>query len=287
VERSRPRLPELTICAADSANPALAARALAISLERCDFGDAILFTDAPVAGPFRTVLIEGLASRADYSRFILKELVRHVATPFALVIQWDGYVVDAEAWLPEFLHYDYIGAKWPWHPDGFTVGNGGFSLRSQRLLAACADARLCLDPGLGEDVLVCRRYRRSLEAEFGVRFAPEAVADRFSHERVAPAAPTFGFHGLFNLWRWEKDAELVALAERFHADVLAGEEYAELLAECFSRKRLLPARALYARLRAGLTPAGVEARLACFIRERDFVAELVRECEARSPASPA
>jgi len=59
VERSRPRLPELTICAADSANPALAARALAISLERCDFGDAILFTDAPVAGPFRTVLIEG------------------------------------------------------------------------------------------------------------------------------------------------------------------------------------------------------------------------------------
>jgi hypothetical protein len=277
----------LTICAADSVNPALAARALAISIERCDFGDAVLFTDAPIAGPFRTVAIERLASRDDYSRFILKELVRHVATPFALVIQWDGYVVDAGAWLPEFLHYDYIGAKWPWHPDGFTVGNGGFSLRSRRMLEACADPRLCLAPQLGEDVIVCRRYRRPLESEFGVRFAPESVAERFSHERVPPAAPTFGFHGLFNLWRCEKDAELVALAGRFHADVLAGEEYAELLAECFSRKRLAPARALYSRLRGTMTPAEITARLGSFIREADFVAELVRACEAPSPVSPA
>jgi hypothetical protein len=268
-------------------NPALAARALAISLQRCDFGDAILFTDAPVEGPFRTVAIERLSSRADYSRFVLKELAHHVATPFALVIQWDGYVVDPDAWLPEFLRYDYIGAKWPWHRDGCTVGNGGFSLRSRRLLEACADPRLHLAPELGEDVIVCRRYRRSLEVEFGVRFAPEPVAERFSHERVPPVGPTFGFHGLFNLWRCEKDAELVALAERFHADVLAGEEYAELLAECFSRKRLVPARALYARLRSALTAAEIEARLRCFIRETDFVAALVRECETPSPVSPA
>ena len=118
-----------------------------------------------------------------------------------------------------------------------------------------------------------------------MRFAPEPVAERFSHERVPPVGPTFGFHGLFNLWRWEKDAELVALAERFHPDVLVGEEYAELLAECFSRKRLAPAGALYARLRAKLTPAEIQARLAGVIREADFVAELVRECEA--PPSPA
>jgi len=268
-------------------NPSLAARALAISMERCDFGDAILFTDAPIAGPFRTVAIERLSSRADYSRFVLKELAQHVATPFALVIQWDGYVVDANAWLPEFLHYDYIGAKWAGHPDGFTVGNGGFSLRSRRLLDACADSRLHLAPELGEDVIVCRRYRRPLEVEFGVRFAPEPVAERFSHERVPPAGPTFGFHGLFNLWRCEEDVELVALADRFHADLLAGEEYAELLAECFSRKRLAPARALYGRLRATLTPPEVHARLASVIREADFVAELVRECEAPLCLSPA
>jgi len=280
-------LPEITICAADSVQPALAGRALAASLARCDFGDAILFTDSQVQGPFRTERIDRLASRADYSRFILKELAGHIATPFALVVQWDGYVVDPAAWLPEFLQYDYIGAKWPWHADGFTVGNGGFSLRSRRLLEAGADPRVMLDSGLGEDKILCRLYRRPLEAERGVRFAPEALADRFSYERATPSAPTFGFHGLFNLWRHVGDPELVDLARAVHAGVLRTEEYGELLAHCFAQGRLDPAVALYARLRATLSPAQVEAYLASAIRGIEFIAQCVRECEARYAASPA
>ena len=280
-----PLLRRITVCAADSVSPSLAARALALSLERCEFGDAVLFTDAAVAGPFRTVAIQPLRSRADYSRFILKELPAHVATPYALVVQWDGYVVDPAAWDPGFLDYDYIGARWAWHTDGFTVGNGGFSLRSRRLLEAGADPRVALDSGLGEDKILCRLYRRPLEAELGIRFAPEAVADRFSYERTSPAGPTFGFHGLFNLWRHEGDAELVALADRLHEAVLHSEEYGELLAHCVAQERFGPACALYARLRATRSPAEIGAFLATAIRGADFIAKCVRECEARCPAA--
>jgi hypothetical protein len=38
-----------------------------------------------------------------------------------------------------------------------------------------------------------------LEKDHGIRFADRATAERFSFEREAPAAPTFGFHGIFNL----------------------------------------------------------------------------------------
>ncbi|MGZ5147458.1 MAG: DUF5672 family protein, partial [Burkholderiales bacterium] len=149
-------------------------------------------------------LIEVLNSRNDYSNFMLRQLPKHINTSYALIVQWDGYVVDASAWKPEFRDYDYIGARWTWFDDGMTVGNGGFSLRSQKLLRALRDPRFSIVPGVNEDELICRDYRRTLEREHGIRFAPESVADLFSYERTSPAGPTFGFHGLFNMWRHTK-----------------------------------------------------------------------------------
>jgi hypothetical protein len=144
-----------------------------------------------------------------------------------------------------------------------------------------------LDSGLGEDKILCRLYRRPLEAEFGLRFAPEPVADRFSYERATPAGPTFGFHGLFNLWRHEDDAELAALAARVPEAILGAEEYGELLAHCFARERFRASDAFYARLRAARSPGEIEAGLATAIRGADFIARCVRECEARFSAAGA
>jgi hypothetical protein len=48
-----------------------------------------------------------------YSQIVLKGLYPHVATSHVLVIQWDGYVVNADLWDDDFLRYDYIGAPWP------------------------------------------------------------------------------------------------------------------------------------------------------------------------------
>jgi hypothetical protein len=91
------------------------------------------------------------------------------------VVQHDGYVLNGGAWTDDFLKYDYIGAPW----GGVNlVGNGGFSLRSRRLLEACS--RMDGEPH-PEDDFICRRHRKDLE-NLGMRFAPKELADRFAVE---------------------------------------------------------------------------------------------------------
>ena len=137
----------------------------------------------------------------DYNRFLMRELVEHVTTPFVLIFQWDGFVLDPARWSDDFLEYDYIGAPWSEGatPPDQRVGNGGFSIRSRRLLEALRDPELDYDPTRGEDQLICHTLRPVLEARHGIRFAPLDIAQRFSFERDGPVDPTFGFHGHFNL----------------------------------------------------------------------------------------
>jgi hypothetical protein len=206
----------VTIAVADCLHPRLAARALEISIDKAEFGDAVLFSDGTVAGRFRCEAIPTIRSMDDYSRFCLYELGKRVATPFVLVVQWDGYVVDAAAWTSQFLRYDYIGAPGfsseamrhrPW-----VVGNGGFSLRSRRLLDAVA--KLPPLDGIAEDRFICEVYRKTLENEHGIRFAPEALADRFCFFQRDPRGPTFGFHGFYNFHRaGDDDSVMEVIAE--------------------------------------------------------------------------
>ena len=138
------------------------------------FGAVLLLSDRPPpaeAEGIRWIQIPRLGSRAEYSRFMLRDLARHVTTSHALCVQWDGFVLDGGAWDPEFLDHDYIGAPWPHFGDGHNVGNGGFSLRSRRLLEACRD--LPFDGTHAEDVMICRHWRPELERR-GLRFAPES-----------------------------------------------------------------------------------------------------------------
>jgi len=145
--------------------------------------------------------IRHLGSIGEYSRFMIRELYPHVKTEFALVIQHDGFILNPEAWTEEFLHFDYIGAPW-WYSDGRNVGNGGFSLRSRKLLKI-----LATDPHIRkfspEDHHICRTYRKYLESK-GIKFAPEYLAARFSVEGNRHQFRTgqniwigqFGFHDL-------------------------------------------------------------------------------------------
>jgi len=122
-------LSDVTLCAADSANLALTARALQLSMERCKFAEAVLFSHERLDGDFRTV-IGPKFSRASYQAFRIKPPPT-VETPFALFIEWDGYVLEPRAWDPSFREYDYIGAKWIDNAaDGMNVGNSGFCLQS-------------------------------------------------------------------------------------------------------------------------------------------------------------
>ncbi|MCR6479460.1 hypothetical protein NU688_25100 [Variovorax sp. ZS18.2.2] len=99
----------------------------------------------------------------EYGWFMMFALWRVVQTEFALVVQEDGWVVNADNWRDEFLDFDYIGA--PIHlakidtPEGTywrnrfewadelqkpghvvtPIQNGGFSLRSRRFMRALVD----------------------------------------------------------------------------------------------------------------------------------------------------
>ena len=106
---TRPKLADVAVVAADTLAPHLAARALDLCMERCDFGDAILFSDTAVSGRFRHVAIPPLKSRDDYSRFCIEDMPRLTEAPFVLVVQWDGYVVDAAMWSNVFRKFDYVG----------------------------------------------------------------------------------------------------------------------------------------------------------------------------------
>ncbi|MFZ0349467.1 MAG: hypothetical protein WA694_21880 [Pseudolabrys sp.] len=86
-------------------------------------------------------------------------------------------------------------------------------LQSKKLHKALADPRFVPTVEDNVDMLVCGKYRPILEQEFDVRFAPEQVADRFSHELLLPVTPTFGFHGLANMWRHVDDDKMLELTK--------------------------------------------------------------------------
>jgi hypothetical protein len=158
---------------------------------------------------------------------MLGELHRYIATRHALCVQWDGYVLRASGWDHAFLDYDYIGAPWPHFDDSMTVGNGGFSLRSQRLLAATAGLRR--QTGEAEDITICRTNRSLLETSEGIRFAPPELARKFAFERHWPRGEEFGFHGAFNMVDLASRHEISAVVAALEPQVMASSEHWELL----------------------------------------------------------
>ncbi len=239
-----------TLCVIDTQTHALAARAMRLSLAAMDFADALFISDsAGDTGGARHVAIAPLAGRVAYSHFVMKDLLQYVETEHVLLIQWDGYVVHPDAWRDDFLDHDYIGARWGFHQDAHCVGNGGFSLRSRRLLEALQDP--AIDRFEPEDEMICRHYRPLLESRYGMRFAPPEVADRFSFETTYPQCKTLGFHGLFNMWMVIDDAEVADFVAAMPRLVLGSIQFLSLAKNFIDLKRLDSARVmLEQRLRA-------------------------------------
>jgi hypothetical protein len=254
-------LPTVTLLVIDTANHALALRALARCQAQVNFGRTLFLTDAvppgiAVPAGVEIATIAPIESRADYSAFVLKQLLPYASTPHLLLAQWDGFVVNAGAFQPAFLDCDYIGAKWFWQPAGRRVGNGGFSLRSRRLLDALQDPRVV--QGDNEDLTIGDTFRPLLESSLGIRFADEATADRFAFEAAHPIGKPFGFHGLFNFCRVMPASDLAALAPQFSDAIGRSPQLAQLLRNCIAMGQW-PAAIAIARRRLAALPADVEA----------------------------
>ena len=266
----------ITLVAVDCAYPELAIAALQRSARALPVARTLLLTDRELAADGVDVRrIAPIRSRAAYSQFMLKALAPFITTDYALVVQWDGFVIDGTAWADEFWNYDYIGARWPHRSGDFRVGNGGFSLRSRRLLHALQDPVIELGDD-NEDEAIGIRHREHLERAHGIVFAEERVADRFAFDVGRPIGPTLGFHGVFNFWQVLDDDALIAFARTAPEAIAGGLGFGALCRNLVDLKRhavarefvtrrlaVLPdeplARELKARLDADTAPAAANA----------------------------
>jgi hypothetical protein len=205
-------LPQVTLIGVDCVDVERLLHVAEICQRSFRFGDVRMLTSLPHEHP-SIVPIAPIISREEYSSFMVKQLNSYVDTPFALIIQYDGFILNPDAWRDEYLDYDYIGAPW-WIEQEYIVGNGGFSLRSKRMLEltqqddairdpADLDPSELVDPSdAAEDWYLCVIVRPYLE-ERGIRFAPAELAKQFAFEGGdehfgVTWTDQFGFHGL----RW-------------------------------------------------------------------------------------
>jgi|SRR5690606_32650118 len=181
-------LNNITLCCVDCIDTKRALRALINSSRNLKFNSIKLLTDKTANYPeIETVRIPYLCSKQEYSDFVLKDLYQYIDSDFVILVQWDGWIVNHRAWTDEFLDYDYIGAPWPWD---HIVGNGGFSLRSKKLLKTTKDFNF--EHSLNEDHMICRTYRKEFE-DLGIKFASYEIASKFSVEN-GDYNGSLGFH---------------------------------------------------------------------------------------------
>ncbi len=201
-------LPNVTLLGIDCLNVERLQVAMDVSQQDIEFGAVKLLTSLPIKDS-HLVVIPHIGSIEDYSRFCIEDLHKYVDTDFVLLVQYDGFVLNAARWNPEFLSYDYIGgpidtSTWKeWKLDipkpHYVVGNGGFCLRSKKFLEI--SAKLASDGKIinmhPEDIALCAWYKDLFEKE-GLRFAPVELAMKFSVQSdYGEYKKPFGFHGLY------------------------------------------------------------------------------------------
>ncbi|GGA93639.1 DUF5672 family protein [Puia dinghuensis] len=205
----RIKLKDVTLFGVDSVDIDRLIVASELSQKFIQFGDVKLLSHIK-ADCTDVVRIDPITSLEQYSHFMIKEAYKYADTKYLLVIQYDGFVLNPWAWSDEFLEYDYIGGPW-WWVKNHSVGNGGFSLRSRRLMEEVA-----LDENIKEchpeDVVICRTWGEYLKQK-GFKFAPEDIAHRFSTDG-GKWKQQFGFHGAdISDWEIEKFADVERHAE--------------------------------------------------------------------------
>lgn len=203
-------LDNVTIISVTGINSKDHLNAIKYSCEYIKFGAKKLITSEDISDTEVEIIKVEKMDYEEYSRFLVYDLADHIDTSHALIVQSDGYVVNYEQWKDEFLNYDYIGAPWPLPSDDFSfrdqngniqrVGNGGFSLRSKKLLGIAKKLNLEWKEYFGfyneDGFYAC--HNKHIYEEQGCKYAPIEIAAEFSHElqiKETEGIVPFGFHG--------------------------------------------------------------------------------------------
>jgi len=186
-------LPNVTLIAVDTAYYDLTRMALEDSCKKLSFAKVIVFTDKPESFNVDEIVKIEAKNNTEAEHILWYEVPKHISTSHVLTIQWDGWVINPHLWDNNWLQYDYIGAPWCYN-DGFDVGNGGFSLRSKKLMKFLANSTEFKFKA-PEDDTICRNYRKKLGLQ-GFKWADKLTASHFSFENHP--TKSFGFHQFGN-----------------------------------------------------------------------------------------
>lgn len=199
-DKGKKSLPNVTLITIDCINLPQSKIAADICEKNFTFAKTIILSSIKDSDP-RVIHVPHIDSTIKYSEFCIKEMWKYIDTDYALVFQHDGFILNPEAWTDEFLNYDYIGAPWYHlgHISNGVVGNGGFSLRSKRLLDFIGKNYKKIGGVIHpEDFWICKIARPILE-QSNIKFAPVEVASKFSMEGSIKSVVwngEFGWHGL-------------------------------------------------------------------------------------------
>lgn len=218
-------LPELTLISIDTdpVSQSLTRAALLRTLAILEPSCVIHFGKEPLGLSETFVRINRFSSIDDYSEFVFKCMWPFCATEKIMIVHWDGHPAHARHWEPGFINCDYIGAPWAWANDEFRIGNGGFSIRSKRLIDLCKHVQLRRHPEIpyanAEDIVIGRIYRRTFE-EAGLSYASDELAARFSYETGPFREQVFGFHAPNNMPFFVSEDDLLETVDDLKRKIL-------------------------------------------------------------------
>jgi hypothetical protein len=212
-ERTFLNLDNVTIISVAGVRGKESLKAIEYSKRSINFKSCKLLTPEKLESSSIEIIKINPINYAEYNKFIVYDLYKYIDTDYALIIQDDGFITNPECWTNDFLKYDYVGAPWILPRDSFSyrdifgniirVGNGGFSLRSKKLLSIASELDIPWKSYYGfynEDGFIACHNRHIYEKE-GCKFAPLEVAVNFSKELEIDEninIKTFGTHGVKN-----------------------------------------------------------------------------------------
>ena len=241
-------LSNVTLLCVETREPELAHWAIDRCLVHTQFANVVLLTDLdrvnqPKQG-IEYIQAPSIKTTKDYSDLLLTGIDQFVISSHVLVIQWDSFIVHPQLWSDDFLQYDYIGSVWPHHPQT-PVGNGGFSLRSKRLLEVIQRPEFIKRHP--EDYCICADNKDFLEKQ-GIHIASINIAEQFAVERTAWHV-AFGFHGFFNFGRVLNDVELKSFIKLLPENYLSGLDAYELIDSLLNQGRASLAKEIAEKVR--------------------------------------
>ena len=191
-------LNNITLCAVDCLNHKKAISAMLYSMQNIIFDKCIFISDKNElkTDKIEFAQIKKINSKEEYSAFVLRDLVKYINTDYVLLMQYDGFIINPDSWSEKFLQYDYIGAPWKNHDHVNKVGNGGFSLRSKKLMQYISNKYQNKPIIFNEDLEICyHSYNELVNNEF--KFPDLKTAFEFSieHKTEEYNEKPFGFHG--------------------------------------------------------------------------------------------